>query len=128
MSRIHLIGVAGSGMSGIAGLCISLGHHVSGSDKVASVETARLQTLGLDFATPTNSEKVRDSALVIYSSAIKPGHPDFDAAKKLGLPMVRRQVLAMLHRLLRLCSSGSGNSPRQEYSQLAKQKHRSRYL
>jgi UDP-N-acetylmuramate--alanine ligase len=88
--RIHLIGVAGSGMSGIAGLCISLGHRVSGSDKVASLETARLQTLGLDFATPTNTDKVGDSSLVIYSSAIKAGHPDFDAAKQLGVPMVRR--------------------------------------
>jgi UDP-N-acetylmuramate--alanine ligase len=88
--RIHLIGVAGSGMSGIAGLCLSLGHRVSGSDKVATVETARLQTLGLDFYTPDQAEKVRDAELVIYSSAIRAGHPDFDAAKALAKPLVRR--------------------------------------
>ena len=47
--RIHLVGVAGSGMSGIAGLLIELGHTVSGSDKVSTIETARLQRLGLRF-------------------------------------------------------------------------------
>ena len=88
--RIHLIGVAGSGMSGIAGLCLALKHRVSGSDKSTTEETSRLQTLGLDFASPANSEKVRDAELVIFSSAIKPGHPDYDTAKQLGVPMVRR--------------------------------------
>jgi UDP-N-acetylmuramate--L-alanine ligase/UDP-N-acetylenolpyruvoylglucosamine reductase len=88
--RIHLIGVAGSGMSGIAGLCLALNHHVSGSDKATTEETVRLRKLGLDFASPPDPEKVRQADLVIFSSAIKPGHPDFDAAKKHGKPMVRR--------------------------------------
>ena len=47
--RIHLVGVAGSGMSGLAGLLIELGHTVSGSDKVTSTETERLERLGLRF-------------------------------------------------------------------------------
>ena len=98
--RIHLIGVAGSGMSGIAGLCISLGHRVSGSDKATTIETQRLQTLGLDFSTPANPDKVGSAELVIFSSAIKPGHPDFDAAMRLGIPMVRRaDALAAIMRL-----------------------------
>jgi UDP-N-acetylmuramate--L-alanine ligase/UDP-N-acetylenolpyruvoylglucosamine reductase len=98
--RIHLIGVAGSGMSGIAGLCISLGHRVSGSDKAVSSETKRLQSLGLDFFSPANPEKVRDAELVIYSSAIKPGHPDFDAARQFERPMARRaDALAAIMRL-----------------------------
>lgn len=98
--RIHLIGVAGSGMSGIAGLCISLGHRVSGTDKAVTVETQRLQTLGLDFSTPSNPAKTASAELVIYSSAIKPGHPDFDAARSAGLPMARRaDALAAIMRL-----------------------------
>src|SRR5262249_45282421 len=47
--QIHLVGVAGSGMSGIAALLIELGHTVSGSDKVRTTETERLQRLGLGF-------------------------------------------------------------------------------
>ncbi|MEQ1854365.1 MAG: UDP-N-acetylmuramate--L-alanine ligase, partial [Chthoniobacteraceae bacterium] len=77
-------------MSGIAGLCLALGHRVSGSDKATTEETARLQTLGLDFSSPANPEKVGDAELVIFSSAIKPAHPDYERAKQAGLPMVRR--------------------------------------
>jgi UDP-N-acetylmuramate--alanine ligase len=98
--RIHLIGVAGSGMSGIAGLCISLGHRVSGSDKATTIETQRLQSLGLDFSTPVNPAKVGDAELVIFSSAIKPGHADYDETVRLAKPMVRRaDALAAIMRL-----------------------------
>jgi UDP-N-acetylmuramate--alanine ligase len=95
--RIHLIGVAGSGMSGIAGLLLALGHQVSGSDKVDTVEVKRLQSLGLHFHTPQRAEDVVDSQLVIFSSAIHEGNPAFDAAQRLGKPMVRRaEALAAL--------------------------------
>ena len=95
--RIHLIGVAGSGMSGIAGLLLALGHQVSGSDKVDTVEVKRLQSLGLDFHTPQRAEDVVDAQLVIYSSAIREGNAAYDAAQRLGKPMVRRaEALAAL--------------------------------
>ncbi len=88
--KIHLIGVAGSGMSGIAGLLIALGHRVSGSDKVANVEVDRLKMLGLEFHQGSQPAAVERADLVIYSSAIRPGHPDFDAARHLGVRMARR--------------------------------------
>ncbi|MBE2179596.1 MAG: UDP-N-acetylmuramate--L-alanine ligase [Chthoniobacterales bacterium] len=95
--RIHLIGVAGSGMSGIAALLLTLGHQVSGSDKVDTVEVKRLQSLGLDFHTPQRAEDVVAAQLVVYSSAIREGNPAYDAAKRLGKPMVRRaEALAAL--------------------------------
>ncbi len=47
---IHLIGVAGSGMSGLALLLLGMGHRVSGSDCVTTAETERMQGLGLTFA------------------------------------------------------------------------------
>jgi len=97
--RIHLIGVAGSGMSGIAGLLIELGHRVSGSDKVDSPEVKRLCEAGLDFHTPHRGELVRDCDLVVYSSAVRIGNPAYDAALNLGIPLLRRaEVLAaVLH-------------------------------
>ncbi len=88
--KIHLIGVAGSGMSGIAGLLLALGHRVSGSDKVSTVEISRLKSLGLEFYSPDRPEAVHEADLVIYSSAIRKGHPDYDEAVKLGKQMVRR--------------------------------------
>jgi len=88
--RIHLIGVAGSGMSGIAALLLGLGHHVSGSDKVDTIEVDRLQKKGLRFHTPHSAECVSDAEIVLYSSAIKAGNPAFDEAVRLGIPMARR--------------------------------------
>ncbi len=88
--RVHLIGVAGSGMSGIAGLLLALGHRVSGSDKVDTVEVGRLKKKGLRFHIPHQADEVIEAELVVYSSAIKAGNVAYDAARKLGLPMVRR--------------------------------------
>jgi UDP-N-acetylmuramate--alanine ligase len=97
--RIHLIGVAGSGMSGIAGLLIALGHRVSGCDRVSTIETRRLETLGLKFYLPQTEETVRGAELIVFSSAIKRGNPAFDEALRLGIPMVRRAeaLAALLH-------------------------------
>ena len=95
--RIHLIGVAGSDMSGIAALLLALGHRASGSDKVDTVEVKRLQSLGLDFHTPQRADDVVEAQLVIYSSAIREGNEAFDAARRVGKPMVRRaEALAAL--------------------------------
>src|SRR5215210_166474 len=88
--RIHLIGVAGSGMSGIAGLLLALGHRVSGSDKVTTVEIERLKKLGLNFSCPHTAEAVRDADLVIFSSAIRPANKAYDEAQQLGKMMARR--------------------------------------
>ena len=88
--RIHLIGVAGSGMSGIAALLLALGHRVSGSDKVDTAEVKRLQSLGLDFRTPHRASDADDAEMIIYSSAIRAGNPAFDAARAAGKPLVRR--------------------------------------
>ena len=88
--RIHLIGVAGSGMSGIAGLLLAMGHTVSGSDKVTNVEVQRLQKLGLEFHQPQNAANIHYADLVIFSSAIRPGNVEYDEAIRQGVSMVRR--------------------------------------
>ncbi|HYY14050.1 MAG TPA: Mur ligase domain-containing protein, partial [Chthoniobacterales bacterium] len=73
--RVHLVGVAGSGMSGLAGLLLQLGHDVRGSDKVTTLETERLQRLGLQFRQRQHAQEARDAELVIFSSAIKFDNP-----------------------------------------------------
>jgi UDP-N-acetylmuramate--L-alanine ligase/UDP-N-acetylenolpyruvoylglucosamine reductase len=88
--HIHLIGVAGSGMSGIAALLLGLGHKVSGSDKVDTTEVGRLVKKGLHFHCPHSTECVHGADVVIYSSAIKAGNPAYDEAVCLGLPLARR--------------------------------------
>lgn len=95
--RVHLIGVAGSGMSGIAALLLALGHQVSGSDKVDTAEIKRLQSLGLDFKSPQSAADAEGAELVVYSSAIRPDNLAFDAARREGKALVRRaEALAAL--------------------------------
>src|SRR5207302_1420967 len=100
--RIHLVGVAGSGMSGLAGLLIELGHAVSGSDKVTSTETERLQRLGLRFHKQHRPEHADAADLVVFSSAIKGDNPILVAARESGQPVLRRaEALAAIMRAKR---------------------------
>ena len=97
--RLHLLGVAGSGMSGLAGLFLQLGHTVSGSDRVASDEIRRLQSLGLRFSSPHTAAATEGVDAVIYSSAIKPGNVAYDAALAARIPLIRRaEALATIVR------------------------------
>ena len=86
--KIHLIGVAGSGMSGIAGLLLALGHGVSGSDKARTLEVDRLVKLGLSFQLGQQAANVSDADLIIFSSAIRPGNSEYDEALRTGRNMV----------------------------------------
>ncbi len=97
--HIHLIGVAGSGMSGLALLLLGMGHHVSGSDKVTTAETERMQGVGLKFSSPHSAAAVKGADIVVYSSAIKPENPAYAAAKKANTPLLRRAecLAAILH-------------------------------
>lgn len=88
--RIHLIGVAGAGMSGIARMLLEMGHRVSGCDRVTSEETERLQQSGLKFACPHTADAVADAEIVIYSSAIREDNVALAAARKLGSLCLRR--------------------------------------
>ena len=88
--RVHLIGVAGSGMSGLAALLLELGHQVSGSDKASTQETARLGRLGLTFCGQHRAEDVDGVELVIYSSAIKADNPILARARETGVQTLRR--------------------------------------
>src|SRR4026209_485711 len=97
--RIHLVGVAGSGMSGIAALLIELGHTVSGSDKVSTTETDRLQRLGLRFHAKHRPEDASPADLIVFSSAIRSDNPILGSARDTGKPIVRRaEALAAIMR------------------------------
>ncbi len=88
--RIHLIGVAGSGMSGLARMLLEMGHNVSGCDRVTSTETERLQQAGLTFSCPHSAAAVSDAEIVIYSSAIREENVALHAARENGCLCLRR--------------------------------------
>ena len=88
--RIHLIGVAGAGMSGLARMLLEMGHRVSGCDRVTSIETERLQQAGLMFSCPHNPDAVKDAEVVIYSSAIREDNVALHAARENSCLCLRR--------------------------------------
>ncbi|SPH21825.1 UDP-N-acetylmuramate--L-alanine ligase [Ascidiaceihabitans donghaensis] len=97
---IHFVGIGGIGMSGIAEVLLNHGYVVQGSDLKTSKITDRLQTQGALIFEGQRAENIEDAAVVVISSAIKPGNPELDAARARGLPIVRRaEMLAELMRL-----------------------------
>ncbi len=88
--RIHLIGVAGSGMSGLARMLLEMGHRVSGCDRVTSRETEKLQEAGLIFYSPHSATPVQDAEVVVYSSAIREDNVALHAARLNNCLCVRR--------------------------------------
>lgn len=84
-------------MSGLASLFRGLGHHVSGSDRVTTAETERMVGNGLKFWSPQTAEAVEGVDVVVYSSAIKPGNPEYDRAIEQNTPLLRRaEALAFI--------------------------------
>lgn len=97
---IHFIGIGGIGMSGIAEIMHNLGYSVQGSDAVANANVKRLTEMGIPVAIGQSADNIRDAQVAVYSSAIKPGNVEFDAARAAGLPLVRRaEMLAEIMRL-----------------------------
>ena len=68
--RIHLIGVCGSGMSGLARLLLAQGHAVSGSDLVSASLAANYVPEGVTYFEGHRVSNVDNAALVVFSSAI----------------------------------------------------------
>ena len=98
--RIHLIGIGGSGMSGIAEVLLALGYAVSGSDLKTSPVTERLRNLGAKICEGHRPEHVRGAQVVVVSSAVRPDNPEIAEARKLKIPVIpRAEMLAELMRL-----------------------------
>ncbi len=100
LGPIHFVGIGGIGMSGIAEVLMTLGYAVQGSDSKASKITDRLVNLGARVFEGQNAENIGQAAVIVISSAIKPGNPELEEARRRKLPVVRRaEMLAELMRL-----------------------------
>lgn len=100
IGAIHFIGIGGIGMSGIAEIMHNLGYQVQGSDVSDNPNVRRLRAMGIAVAVGHAAENLGGAHVVVYSSAVKPGNVEFDAARAQNLPLVRRaEMLAEIMRL-----------------------------
>ena len=97
--RIHMVGVGGSGMSGIAEVLVNLGFEVSGSDLRESSVTARLADMGVEIRLGHEAAAVTGADVVVISSAVKADNSELAAARDQRIPVVpRAEMLAELMR------------------------------
>ena len=98
--RIHLVGIGGIGMSGIAEVLLTLGYSVSGSDTKPSTITERLQNLGATIYEGHQASNADGAHVVVTSSAVKADNPEVIEAHKMKIPVIpRAEMLAELMRL-----------------------------
>jgi UDP-N-acetylmuramate--alanine ligase len=87
---VHLIGIGGSGLSAIALVLLESGYIVTGSDQLHSPNTQRLQVEGATIYIGHDHDNIKGADLVIRSSAISDENVEVQAAKSLGIKVLKR--------------------------------------
>ena len=102
INTIHLVGIGGSGMGGIAEVLINLGYSVQGSDLRENAITRLLAELGAHIRIGHDRDNVRGADVVVVSSAVARDNPEVSAALELRIPVVpRAEMLGELMRFRR---------------------------
>jgi len=100
VKHIHLVGIGGIGMSGIAELLLNLGYFISGSDLRKTEVTEHLSDLGGKIFLGHGPQNVDGADVVVFSSAVKGDNPEIVEARERSIPVIpRAEMLAELMRL-----------------------------
>src|SRR2546422_10555982 len=100
IQHIHLVGIGGSGMSGIAEVLLTLGYKVTGSDLHDTESVRHLEELGGQIVIGHQAANVGNAQVVVVSAAVPESNPEVVAAKANVIPVIpRAEMLAELMRL-----------------------------
>lgn len=92
--HVHFIGIGGISMSGLAAVLVRRGFRVSGSDRAESNLTKWLEKIGAAVYYGQRASNIEsDTDLVVYTAAIHPDNPEYQAAAARKLPMLTRAEL-----------------------------------
>lgn len=108
--NVHMIGIGGVSMSGIAAILTNWGFNVTGSDWAQSESTEKLDSMGIKVTIGHNIEDVAKADVVIYSAAIKQDDIEMLEAKRLNIPTIERaDFLGEITRCFKdtICISGT---------------------
>ena len=97
-TTVHLVGIGGAGMSGLARILVQRGHVVTGSDLKDSRRTHELRAMGATVTIGHDAANVTDQDVVVVSSAVHEDNPEVVAATAAAVPVVHRADL--LHALM----------------------------
>jgi len=90
LGRVHIMGIAGAGMSGLARILVARGVPVSGCEARESNTVAALRAVGATVHIGHSASHLDDADTFVYTTAISPKHPEFVAARESGKPVLRR--------------------------------------
>ena len=88
--NIHMIGIGGISMSGIAEILKNWGFEVSGSDRVDSEILYTLNQNGIKTFNKHDAKNVEGADCVVFTAAVHPDNPEYIHAKELGIPLIER--------------------------------------
>lgn len=88
--NIHMIGIGGISMSGIAEILVNWGFNVSGSDRTDSEILHTLQNAGIKIYIGHNAQNVINADCIVYTAAISKDNPELLYAKEIGIPVIER--------------------------------------
>jgi UDP-N-acetylmuramate--alanine ligase len=88
--KIHMIGIGGAGMSGIAEVLKNRGHTVTGSDLKESPYTRRLREAGIEVYIGHAVKQIGDAERVVISTAIPKTNPELLEARRRSIPVISR--------------------------------------
>ena len=91
--RIHMIGIGGSSMSGLAEMLMDEGYRVTGSDRSEGYLIGDVRAKGAQVFIGHRAENVEGADLVVYSAAIREDNPERQACERLGIPSMERAWL-----------------------------------
>jgi UDP-N-acetylmuramate--alanine ligase len=90
LGRVHIMGIAGAGMSALARILLERGLAVSGCEARESNTVIGLRALGADVLIGHSPAHVDDADTFVYTTAINPRHPEMVAARDSGKHFLRR--------------------------------------
>lgn len=88
--KIHMIGIGGVSMSGIADILLNLGYIVTGSDMNESNVTKRLESQGIKVTIGHFAENVHGADIVVYTAAVKQDNVELIEARNLNIETIER--------------------------------------
>jgi UDP-N-acetylmuramate--alanine ligase len=90
LGRVHIMGIAGAGMSGLARILLERGVEVTGCEARESLGVAALRALGATVHIGHSTDHLAEADTFVYTTAINPRHFEFVAARESGMPVLRR--------------------------------------
>ena len=88
--KVHMVGIGGVSMSGIAEILVNFGFQVTGSNNVETETTKKLEKAGIKVFIGHNEKNIVDQDVVVYSAAIKQDNPELVTAKSKNIPIIER--------------------------------------